>query len=314
MGLKLYAQDPHFSQFYSTPLFLAPSFAGTSSQKSRAAFNYRNQWPEVSQAFTTRAFSFDHFFSEINSGIGVLFTHDLSGQGNLSLINVGAQYSYDFQINREIHVRPGTHIYYTQRGIDNSKLIFYDQISENINYSVADLPGELKSDIDFATSVIAYSKTYWGGVTLDHLLNSNLSLYGNKALTPLKISVFGGYRLPLKRKLLLSFEESLTLAFLYNTQGDYRELQLGSYYHKNPLVFGMWYRGVPLFKNNFPGSDAIIFLMGYKIENVNVGYSYDFTISKLRNLTGGAHEISLVFNFKIKEWQKRPTSVPCPHF
>ncbi len=314
MGIKLHAQDPHFSQFYSTPLYLAPSFAGTSSKKSRVALNYRNQWPEVSKAFTTRAFSFDHFFSEINSGIGVLFANDVAGNGNLSTINIGALYSYDFQITQEIHVRPGTHIYYTQRSINNDLLLFYDEIAENINYSVASTPDELKSDIDFATSVIAYSKTYWGGITFDHLLNANQSLFGDKALIPLKISLFGGYRLPLKRKLLLSFEESLTVAFLYNIQGDYKQLQLGSYYHKNPLVFGIWYRGLPILKNNFPGSDALIFLMGYKIENMNVGYSYDFTISKLRNLTGGAHEISLVFNFKIKEWQKKPTSVPCPHF
>jgi type IX secretion system PorP/SprF family membrane protein len=200
-----------------------------------------------------------------------------------------------------------------QRSIDYSKLIFYDEIDENIQMSVVSPPENRKADVDFATSVITYSERFWGGITVDHMLRANQSLYGEKSLVPIKYSAFGGVKIPLKERLLLSYAESLTLGFLYNQQGDYSQFQLGSYYHKNPLVFGLWYRGIPLFKNN-AGSDAVIFLMGYKIDNLSVGYSYDFTISPLRNMTGGSHEISFIWNFKLREWQKKPTSVPCPEF
>ena len=38
------AQIIQFSQFYSCPLYLAPSYAGA-IDASRAVLNYRNQWP-----------------------------------------------------------------------------------------------------------------------------------------------------------------------------------------------------------------------------------------------------------------------------
>lgn len=313
LGGKLWAQDPHFSQFYASPLYLSPSFAGTSKTKSRVALNYKNQWPEVDQAFVTYGFSFDHYFSEIRSGIGFLFLRDIAGVGNLSTINIGAQYAYDFRVLEDLHIRPGLHMYYTQRSIDFSKLMFYDELDETIQMTLVAPPEESKADVDFATSVMGYSDAYWGGITVDHMLRANQSLYGEKSLIPVKYSVFGGARIPLKEKLLLSYEESLTAAFLYKQQGDFQQLQLGAYYHKNPLVFGLWYRGIPVFKEN-PGSDALIFLMGYKIDNLSVGYSYDFTLSSLRNMTGGSHEISLNWNFEIREFKKRPTAVPCPDF
>lgn len=309
----MFAQDMHFSQFYATPLYLAPSFAGTSSKKSRLALSSRNQWPEIKNAFASTSFSFDHYFSEIRSGLGVLFMRDVSGDGQLRRTNIGTQYSFDFRIFEYLHLRPGTYIYYTQTGLDFSKLTFYDEIVYNREGSTATEPRESKGDVDFATSLLGYSETFWFGFTIDHLLRSNQSLY-DKALTPMKYAVFGGVRVSLNEKLLLSFEESLTLTFLYHQQADYRQLQLGSYYHKNPLVFGMWYRGIPIFSGDYPGSDALVFLTGYKIDNLSLGYSYDFTVSRLRSRSGGAHELSVIFNFKIRQWRKKPTAIPCPEF
>ncbi len=39
-------QDPQFSQFYSSPLYLAPSFAGA-TDGGRGILNYRDQWPQL---------------------------------------------------------------------------------------------------------------------------------------------------------------------------------------------------------------------------------------------------------------------------
>ncbi|NJK87805.1 MAG: type IX secretion system membrane protein PorP/SprF [Bacteroidales bacterium] len=48
-GFRVIAQDPQFSQFYSTYLYLAPSFAGL-TENNRFSLNYRNQWPEIKTA------------------------------------------------------------------------------------------------------------------------------------------------------------------------------------------------------------------------------------------------------------------------
>jgi len=50
---------------------------------------------------------------------------------------------------------------------------------------------------------------------------------------------------------------------------------------------------------------------------LSVGYSYDYTLSKLTNaVSGGAHEISLTLNFEGKEVRgRRPAAnMSCPRY
>ena len=54
-----FAQDPHFSQFSSSPLTLNPAFTGKFFGTYRVAGNYRNQWPSINNAFTTATASID---------------------------------------------------------------------------------------------------------------------------------------------------------------------------------------------------------------------------------------------------------------
>ena len=53
------AQDPHFSQFFSSPLTLNPAFTGKFFGTYRVAGNYRNQWPTINNAFTSATASVD---------------------------------------------------------------------------------------------------------------------------------------------------------------------------------------------------------------------------------------------------------------
>ena len=116
------AQDPQLTQFYSAPLYLAPSFAGA-TQQHRVASTYRNQWPGVSEAYVTYAFSYDHYFSSFNSGLGLLLFRDEAGSGDLSTTNVGVNYSYDIQVADLWHIRPGLAFLYSQNSLQ-SKLLW----------------------------------------------------------------------------------------------------------------------------------------------------------------------------------------------
>ena len=104
------------------------------------------------------------------------------------------QYSFDIQLNDLWHIRPGVHFLYTQRGIDFNKLLFNDQIHGSGTTPTIEIPSDDKiGDIDFCTSLLAYSDRIWGGFSVDHLLKPNQSLYGDEVKLPMKISVFGGY-------------------------------------------------------------------------------------------------------------------------
>lgn len=314
-------QDPQFSRFYSNALYMAPSFAGSAGQ-NRISGSYRTQWPEINTAFISYTLAFDHYFEKLRSGVGVLFLNDIAGSGELTTTNIGALYNYDFRIGHTLHVRPGMHFMYTQRKIDFNKLIWRDQMSAAGNALVT---GEVVSydkvgDIDFAVSGLVFNETFWIGTSVDHLLRPSQSLYSqefaddNLAHVPIKTQVFGGWYFVLKEQLLRPTPTVLQVAFLYKNQEDFNQLDLGIYYNYEPIVLGVWYRGVPIVKNN-KMNDALIFLVGYKTKQFNIGYSYDFTTSKLVTSSGGAHEISLAYSFKQPEIKrKHKKMIPCPDF
>jgi type IX secretion system PorP/SprF family membrane protein len=316
----MYPQDPQFSQFYSNYLYLAPSFAGL-TDKNRISMNYRNQWPEIKNSYQTYSVSFDKFIEKFSSGLGILAYQDIAGTGKMRTTSLGLQYSFDFRITETWHARPGLHFNYTERGIDFNRLLWGDQISpDGISSSSSEHRTiEQVGDIDFSTSLLSYSDRFWLGGAVDHLLRPNQSLYlyegneKNQGTVPLKFSVFGGVKFMRPEKLLRPIPTSIQLAFLYKQQAQYRQLDLGVYWYHNPLVAGIWYRGIPMYKEVF-NRDAVTLLIGVKLSDLNIGYSYDFTISKLVTNTGGAHEISVSYVFKTMPVKHKIRMVPCPEF
>ena len=312
--------DPTFSQFYANPLYLAPSFAGA-TEDSRFSVSYRNQWPAVSKVFNTYSISYDKDLPNFNSGIGVLATYDVAGQGNLSTTNLGLVYSYDFNINEEWHIRPGVNFKFHYLGLDIYKLIWGSQLTTSgVAPPIYPPPFENVSDIDFATSALIYNERIWGGFTLDHLLAPKVSFYGSGNTTiPIKFNVFGGVQILNNTRLMRKMYEVLSVAVNFQKQGNHYQSDVGLYYLKHPIIFGVWYRGIPFMTAkdlSWQAGDAIIGLVGIKLDQLRIGYSYDFTISNLINSTGGAHEISLTFEFNNKNIarQRKIRAIPCPEF
>lgn len=308
-------QDPQFTQFYSVPLYLSPSFAGA-TQQHRIASSYRNQWLGIPGGFATYVLSYDYYFSKYNSGLGVLVLRDQAGSGNLGFINTSIVYAYDFRFYKEWHVRPGLGFMYSIYSLDFSSLKFRDQIINNDpnndnpqSWSLP--PSGSVGNIDGSVSTMIYNPNIWLGVTVDHLLLPNISFYGGKTNVPLKFTAYGGIKLITKGKLLKPSDESVSLAFQYRQMGDNQQLDIGLYWFKVPLVLGVWYRGIP--QVNSVRGDAISFLTGYKTSRFSVGYSYDFTVSGLINSTAGAHELSVIWEFQT-ERKKRRHAIPCPEF
>lgn len=315
ISLGAFSQDPTFSQFYANPLYLSPSFAGA-TEEYRFAMNYRNQWPEIPGVFTTYSISFDKAMPNFNSGIGVLATYDVAGSGDLSTTNIGLVYSYDFNINKQWHIRPGVNFKFYYLGLNIYKLIFNSQITgSGTTPPIYPPPFDKVADVDFATSALAYNDKIWAGFTLDHLLTPKQSFYGDEAKLPVKLNLYGGVRILGQTRLRKKLIEALSVAANFQTQGGYYQTDIGLYYYKDPLIFGMWYRGIPLMTSQ--AGDAIIGLIGIKTNTLHIGYSYDFTISNLISSTGGAHEISIVYeftSFSIGTTKRRIHAIPCPEF
>ena len=332
-GLFSKAQNSQFSQFYSSPTILAPSFAGITGN-SRIVMNFRDQWPSVPGTFLTYAASFDHYLPKLNSGIGILAYRDQAGDGNLASTKFGAQYAYNVKLNRKWSLRPGIMFAYQQTSIDFQNLVFGDAISiDGIRSPTAiQAPSILESRgfIDFSASFLAVHPNLWIGATVDHLLTPNESL-ANEIETPIpmKFSVYGGYKFLVSNNRRQRLKENVIVSFLYKNQARTDQFDIGAYWNKDPISLGLWVRGLPGFmqfiqppatvhgSQRYGNLDALVVLVGYKLGQLRVGYSYDFTISDLIGNTGGAHEVSLIYEFKsnlrIKN-RKRRESIPCPTF
>jgi type IX secretion system PorP/SprF family membrane protein len=313
-SVDTFGQDPTFSQFYANALYLSPSFAGATDEY-RFSMNYRNQWPSIPGVFHTYSISFDKAMPNFNSGIGILATYDVAGSGDLSTTNIGLLYSYDFNINKKWHIRPGVNFKFQYMGLNIYKLVFSSQMTgSGTTPPVTPPPFDKVAAVDFASSALIYNDKIWAGFTLDHLLTPKQSFYGNESRLPVKFNMYGGVRIMGTSRLRKKLIEALSITGNFQIQSKFYQTDIGLYYYKTPLIFGLWYRGIPFITSQ--AGDAIIGLVGIKTKQLHIGYSYDFTISNLISSTGGAHEISIVYEFNSVSLgtRKKIRAIPCPEF
>jgi len=331
-ALASHAQDPQFSQFYANPLYLNPALTG-GANAPRVTLNYRNQWPGLSANYITTGFGIDHYFSNVNSGVGLYVMNDVQGTGNLRSTEVSGLYSYQIRFNENTALRVGLQGTYANRGADLSALTFGDQ------YTNRGFTGSPTSDplalngmpsisyADFSTGMLLYSDRYWVGISAHHINRPQQGFFriSDSDRLPIKGSFQAGLKIPFGGYTgtgdEFEREMSISPAVLYKFQGQYDQLDLGVYLTYSPIVLGAWYRGIPFKKYapNINNHESVIGLVGFRQDKFAFGYSYDLTVSTLGMASGGAHEISLsyIFDFEPsprKGYRRKDKQLSCPKF
>lgn len=326
------AQDPQFSQFYANPLYLNPAFAG-GALAPRVMMNYRNQWPGLSANYVTTSFAADHYFSNVNSGVGLMFVNDTQGTGSLRTSEISAQYAYQLKFNETTALRMGLQGTYANRRADLRDLTFGDQYT-NRGFTGNPTADPLAANgtpsigyMSFATGLLLYSDRYWVGVSAHHINRPEQGFFqvGNGTRLPLKGSIHAGLVIPFGGYTGLgdewNREMSISPAINYKFQGKYDQLDLGVYLTYSPIVLGLWYRGLPIKKyvDNISNRESLIALIGYRQDKFSFGYSYDITISSLGLPSGGSHEISLAYTFDYEpsprnRRSRKDKQLSCPKF
>lgn len=319
-------QDPQFSQYYAAPLYLNPGFVG-STEQYRASVNYRAQWPNLPQTFATYAFAFDYNMARLNSGFGILMTTDKAGTSSLRNTNAGFLYSYKINLNNKWIISPGFNFSFTIRDIDYSKMLFPDQFSNDGSGTLPTSPGGLPGSrvekiqyFDFASGILIYNPKAWFGFSAHHIPQPNNSMFGGEDQLPVKYTVHGGIKIPLYNgPRSVGILPSISPSFIYKGQGGFDQLDLGLNFNYNPIVAGLWYRGIPIKQevDDRTSRDAVAFIMGLRFDLIQFAYSYDVTVSRLGPNTGGAHEISLIYEFTYHNThrvKRKEKFMPCPSF
>src|SRR6476659_4916971 len=102
---KMYAQDPHFSQFFEAPLLRNPSLAGLFSGDIRIQGVYRNQWGSVTTPYQTGSFNVEYKqpIGKANDFIttGLQILYDRAGTTNFTTTNIYPAVNYHKALNAE---------------------------------------------------------------------------------------------------------------------------------------------------------------------------------------------------------------------
>ena len=316
-ALNAKAQDAEFSQFYANPVYLNPAFAGT-TVFPKIHLNFRDQWPEMNHAYVTYSASYDQYIPFLHGGIGVQFFGDRAGGGIYNTIGANLMYNYRVNLSETWAMHMGLQGSYMSKQLDYSKILLFDQIDPIsgfynngiVNSTTEILPIDPNiSILDFSAGLLVFNETFFGGFAVKHLTEPEENYTGSSdGVLPRRYTVHGGAVLNISNK--SDGYATFSPNFMYTTQANFRQLNIGSYLKYGFIFGGLWYR------HNISHADAVILLAGLQYGIFKFGYSYDLTISQLKGNSGGAHEISVILNFddldNVEVRQKRDNILKCP--
>ncbi len=328
-----FAQDPQYSQYYAAPLYLNPAFTGA-EQATRIGANYRNQWPGMNAQFTTFSAYIDTYLDDYNSGVGFLVMNDVEGAAQLRSTTISGLYSYELRIGQNAYFRPGFQASYIRRDIGFfENLIFANQINPADPFGQIgpgnDLPGlgDPVNLLSLSFGGLFFTDRFWLGVSSHHVNQPNQSFIddGPNSRLPMKLSLHTGIKIPLgyggyRNDFTHMFKQRYLVPTInYKRQGPFEQLDVGAYLYMEPIIFGLWYRGLPYKPvEQQSNRDAVVMMVGVNLlSGLNMGYSYDYTVSNLGIQSGGAHEVSVSYTFPSLIQGKprsRDTVLPCPKF
>ncbi len=317
-----FAQDPHFSQFFSSPLTLNPAFTGKFNGNYRLTADHRNQWPTINNAFVTTTASIDfHILQDkINSsdmfGVGVSFLSDNSANSAVKLNYASISTAYHKGLDEDGNITLGVGLQgtYSNMFINTSNLKFEDQLElsgftgiSKESFAGATLQSnyfDLNGGVLFSGSS-SDKNNYYAGVSMYHINQPQQKFNGTA--TPLRSRVTGHAG----ASFLLNDNFGLHLSGLYSYQSGATETLLGgtAQFITNPsdaspvsVYAGGWVRF----------NDAIIPYVGLEFSSFRLGMSYDVNTSSLKtaSLNRGGMEISFIYTHQPNT--DKPIS--CPKF
>jgi len=294
------AQDPLFSQFYASPMYQNPAFAGTATVP-RIINNFRNQFTNAQGRFITYSLSADLFVERFNSGIAITMNTDKQGTGGYKSTDAGLTYAYQLELKKNKFFRLGASASYYRRDVNYSNFLFNDEISSG-RPSAEVLPNLQTGFFDLGLGGMYYERNFWLGVSAKHINQPDQSLLqdGTDKL-PTRLTVHGGYKIFLQDNCFDDESNAIAILANYNSQFNFKKLEFGGYVFFNRWLSGVFYQG------NFTGNskergDAFSLMAGYKLKGITLAYSYDFAFNNPNRFPrlGNSHELSLAYLIPIK--------------
>lgn len=316
-----YAQDPHFSQFFASPLTINPANTGNFSGTIRAALNSRTQLPEFNNPYATKTLSIDapvlkkYIKEDDKLSLGLLILSDQSGNKLLNDNNIAASVSYSKALDENANhsIALGFQVNYSMYRFDPLKANFEDQLTAGgfTGTSAEMILGNnfTKNTTDVNAGILYTGSTsdnniFYVGASYYHFAKPTVGFITPTYFTNSRINIHGGAYFS------LSDAASLHTSFQYQKQGETNELLVGgafSYYlgteNGLELYAGLWSRV----------KESMIPYVGLEWNHIRAGFTYDMaagtTLASSRFYQSSEFSLIYILDNKSKAFKLR-----CPKF
>ena len=302
MGMSLFAQDPHFSQFFFNPTYYNPATLGDFEGEYRLFTANRGQWGSVTTPFKTLAISMEKAGPKL--GAGITYVHDATGNAGLRYTNVLAGLSWRHRFDAQHQIGLGLQGGWISKSFNPANFSFDSQYQSSTGYDPSKASGEIFPNTRTTVGTLSLGASYAFqatapqqvkhlqiGVAYGHINEPNIGFMTLVAHQP--------KRLMLNAEMDLMLQDRLTFrpSFLLHQQGTAVEkiLAAGLMYESDQEVFFEGGLG-------FRAGDALFPYVGMRMNHLHIGISYDINVSKLAAYSqgrGGAElTVSYVFGAK----------------
>lgn len=316
------AQDPNFSQFFSSPLNINPALTANINADWRAIANFRDQWIGPASPYVTGTISFDRkmFQKKIPGveegnvfGFGTMLMYDRAMAGIVNSTYASMNLSYRVKLSdgeTKHRLGAGFGAIYGHRRIDFSRVDFEEQFTGygfNTNLPTGETSLSSMKPYFSVSSGLLYSitseKTNFDiGASAFHINKPKQTfLKDEKQYLNMRTVAHANFETFLKDDLVLSANA------VYQRQGTAEYYSFGGalgyylpYYQDLLLNAGIWYWS----------RNAVVPYIGVAYKDYQFGLSYDVTVSKLRlaNDKPNTYELSLI----VRGRNKPSFVIPCP--
>ncbi len=313
----LWAQDPHFTQSYASPMFLNPAMTGAFDGRYRLGAVARTQWSSfLGTPFNSVGGMFDLRLpigkgtQEQYIGAGLdLYSDKMGGNSYFSTnsMSLSGAYHKPLDMRGNNYLSAGLRVGFAQRSVNYEGLRFQDQFNGLDGYTYAtgeNLPANSVTYIDLGTGIfwstnVEKRNQFHAGVGLYHINRPDVALFTkveDKALA-IRTSIVAGGQIELTPTI------DIMPRIVISTQGGHFESNLGTNfriglddYNDASLVVGGWLRPVSDIKQGL-GLDAAVLMTGIQFSNMRIGASYDINVSPLSQVSKTVGAFELTFQY-----------------
>ncbi len=286
-------QAPQYSMYMLNVYNFNPAFAGLDNSLSITGV-FRKQWADLEGSPTSQGVNMHMPLYFLSGGFGINVENELLGaERNTSAL---LSYSYWIPIDKQNLITIGLGGGFVQKSLDGSKLRARDgEYGPNgmiINHNDALLPiNEISATAPtLNVGIYLQNPSFEIGLAANNLLESKIGL-GDNSLTEIQ----------LKRNYFVNFTGLLNVngnlavqpSILLKSDLTQTQLEISAIVNYNSNIFG----GASFRGYNSNSIDAIALIGGFKLsERVTLAYSYDLTLSDIKSVSNGSHEVLINYN------------------